>query len=271
MQNPEVIINGHQGDQLSCFDRGLLFGDGVFETIAVKQYKLQYWEDHLQRLQLGCKILGLQDLDVALLEEEVKLVVDSESKPKFIVKIIITRGVGGRGYKPTVQSLTRIVQKFPWPEYPSSFTDIGVKVTKCNLRLSKQSKLAQIKHLNRLEQVLARSEWEDDYQEGLLCDVDGHVVEATSNNVFFQINDTLITPDLTQCGVAGVMRKKIIEYCRNNNIEVEVRDFAQSELSQIQAMFLCNSVHGVWPVESYCTRKLNKTAIIDQLAAVFNS
>ncbi len=271
MQNPEVIINGQQGDQLSCFDRGLLYGDGIFETIAVKQRELQYWEDHLQRLQLGCKALSLQGLDVTLLEKEIKLIVDSEPESKFIVKIIITRGVGGRGYRPTLQSLTRIVQKLPWPEYPSRFTDIGVKVTKCNLRLSKQSKLAQIKHLNRLEQVLARSEWEDDYQEGLLCDVDGYVVEATSHNVFFQINDTLVTPDLTQCGVAGVMRKKIIEYCRSNNLEVEIRDFNQSELDQIQGMFLCNSINGIWPVESYCARTLGKTAIIDQLLAVFNS
>ncbi len=271
MQNPKVIINGQQGDQLSCFDRGLLYGDGVFETIAVKQRELQYWEDHLQRLQIGCKTLGLQGLDVALLEKEVKLIVDSESESKFIIKIIITRGVGGRGYKPTLQSLTRIVQKIPWTEHPSSFTDIGVRVTKCDLRLSKQSKLAKIKHLNRLEHVLARGEWEDDYQEGLLCDVDGYIVEATSNNVFFQISDTLITPDLTQCGVAGVMRKKIIEHCHNNDIKIEIRDFNHSELCQIHAMFLCNSIHGIWPVESYCARKLSKTAIIDQLAAEFNS
>ncbi|MEJ2114995.1 MAG: aminotransferase class IV, partial [Gammaproteobacteria bacterium] len=164
MQTPEVIINGQQGDQISCFDRGLLYGDGIFETIAIKHHKPQYWEDHLQRLQLGCKTLELQGLDVALLEKEIKFFVDSESESKFVVKIIITRGVGGRGYRPTLQSLTRIVQKFPWPGYPSSFTDIGIKVTKCSLQLSKQSKLAQIKHLNRLEQVLARSEWEDDYQ-----------------------------------------------------------------------------------------------------------
>ena len=146
-----------------------------------------------------------------------------------------------------------------------------MKVTQCEFRLSKQSKLAQIKHLNRLEQVLARGEWEDEYQEGLVCDLDNNVIEATSNNVFFQVDNTLVTPDLAQCGVAGVLRKKVIEYCHANDIELAIRNFKQSEIKQIQAMFLCNSINGIWPVSSYCERKLSKTAIIDQLVAVFNS
>ncbi len=271
MQNPEVIVNGTQGDQLSCLDRGLSYGDGVFETIAVKQGKLQHWEDHLERLKQGCNTLNLQNLDMASLEKDILQLVSSETNLKCVIKIIITRGVGGRGYKPTVQALTSIVQKFPWPEYPASFIETGVKVTQCEFRLSKQSKLAQIKHLNRLEQVLARSEWDDEYQEGLVCDLDNNIIEATSNNVFFQVNNTLITPDLTQCGVAGVMRKKVIEYCYANDVEVDIRDFKQSETKQIHAMFLCNSVNGIWPVSSYCGRKLNKTAIINQLVAVFNS
>ncbi len=270
MIKPEVIINGHQTDQLSSLDRGLLYGDGIFETIAVKQGQLQYWEDHLERLQLGCKALGLHDLDVLLLEKEVYSLVDTVSSLNSVIKIIITRGIGDRGYKPTAQTITRIVQKFPWPDYPSSYIETGVKVTQCNFRLARQSRLSQIKHLNRLEQVLARSEWDDDYQEGLVCDSENNVIEATSSNVFFQIDNALITPDLVQCGVAGVMRKKIIEYCRSNGIALEIRDFNQSEISQIQAMLLCNCIIGIWPVVSYCKRELDKTAIISELVTVFN-
>ncbi len=271
MNKPEVIINGRQGDQLSSLDRGLLYGDGVFETIAVKQGKLEYWEDHLERLQLGCETLGLHGLNILQLEKEVLSLVDSNSSSNKVIKIIITRGEGGRGYKPSAQDVTRIVQKFPWPDHPASYMETGVSVTQCNFRLSKQSRLSQIKHLNRLEQVLARSEWDDDYQEGLVCDADDNVIEATSSNVFFQINNTLVTPDLVECGVAGIMRKKIIEYCLSNDIEIVIRDFNRSEISQIQAMLLCNSLNGVWPVSSYCERKLSKTAIIDKLVAVFNS
>lgn len=271
MQSPEVIINGHRGDQLSCLDRGLLYGDGVFETIAVKQGELQYWEEHLERLLQGCNVLALQGLDVSLLEQELSLLVNSEAALQHIIKIIITRGVGGRGYKPTVQPLTRILQKFPWPDIPTSYVETGVKVTQCEFRLAQQNKLSQIKHLNRLEQVLARSEWNDEYQEGLVCDVDNRIIEATSNNVFFQVSDELITPDLSECGVAGVMRKKVIEYCQSKAIKVVIRDFNQSEISQIESMFLCNSINGIWPVSRYCERSLSKTAIIDQLVTVFNS
>jgi len=271
MQNPDVIINGKQGDQLSSLDRGLLYGDGVFETIAVKQGKLQYWEDHLERLQLGCEILNLQGLDVTLLQKEVQLLLELENNPKHIIKIIITRGVGGRGYKPTVQTLTRIVQKFPWPDQPACVIEKGVNVTQCKFRLSKQNKLSKIKHLNRLEQVLARGEWDDDYEEGLVSDIEDNVIEATSSNVFFQDDNVLITPDLFACGVAGVMRKKVIEYCHANDIEVDIRNFKQAEINHIHSMFLCNSINGIWPVRSYCGRKLSKTTIIDQLVTVFNN
>ncbi len=271
MHYPEVIINGAQGEQLSSLDRGLLYGDGVFETIAIKQGKPQYWADHLDRLKQGCKILGLQNLDIPSLEKELQQILHSESNSNCVVKIIITRGVGGRGYQPTVQPLTRIVQKFPWPEYPASYVDLGINVTCCNFRLSRQSKLSKIKHLNRLEQVLARSEWQDEFQEGLVCDEEDNVIEGTSNNVFFQREDCLITPSLDQCGVEGVMRKKIIEYCLEKEIVVEVRAFKYSEMKQIHTMFLCNSINAIWPVRYYCERKLVKTAIIEQLVAAFNS
>lgn len=270
MNNPEVLINGAQGDQLSTLDRGLLYGDGVFETIAVKQGKPQYWSEHLERLVQGCKTLGLQNLEIELLEKELQLILQSETHSNCVIKIIVTRGIGGRGYKPTVQSLTRIIQKFPWPNYPPNYVESGIEVTQCDFRLSKQSKLSKIKHLNRLEQVLARSEWEDDFQEGLICDDEDNVIEGTSNNVFFQINDTLVTPQLDLCGVEGVMRKKVLEYCHAKDIAVEVRTFKHSEIDDIHAMFLCNSINAIWPVYRYCGRRLDKTAIIEQLILAFN-
>ena len=269
MQTPEVIINGVESDQLSSLDRGLNYGDGIFETIAVKQGDLRYWGDHLQRLQLGCEVLNLPDLDASLLKKEINQLIASDSA--CVIKVIITRGKGERGYKPTNNSLTRIVQKFPWPKFPSSYYEKGVEVTQCNFQLSQQSALSGIKHLNRLEQVLARSEWNDQFQEGLVCDMDDNVIEATSSNVFFELEDKLITPNLERCGVAGILRKRIIHYCQDNNISVDVRDIKQAELSTIQAMFLCNSIIGVWPVAAYCRRKLSKTVIINQLIAEFNS
>ena len=156
MQNPAVIINGELTDRISSLDRGLWYGDGVFETIAVKQGQPQYWQEHIKRLQQGCEVLHLSGLDESILESELTQLIHEEQQ--CVIKIIITRGVGGRGYKPTKQAITRIVQKFPWPEFPSSYVELGIDVTLCDMRLAHQSKLSQIKHVNRLEQVLARSE-----------------------------------------------------------------------------------------------------------------
>jgi len=272
MQNPAVLINGEHGNVISSFDRGLLYGDGVFETLAIKNSKAVFWNDHLERLQHGCEVLGLPTQDEKLLEAEVqRLLMTDPISSECVIKIIITRGVGNRGYKPDRDPVcTRIVQKFPWPEHSAKYSEQGINVTQCAFRLSIQSKLAQIKHLNRLEQVLARSEWDEEFQEGLVCDTNENIIEATSNNVFFQLNDVLVTPDLTNCGVAGVMRKKIIEFCQANNLSIQIRDFKLAELDDIQAMLLCNSVNGVWPVSHYCGRKLVKTAIIKQLTAAFN-
>ncbi|MCZ6565024.1 MAG: aminodeoxychorismate lyase [Gammaproteobacteria bacterium] len=269
VQTPACIINGEQGDSLSSLDRGLLYGDGIFETIAIQQGQPQYWQEHLERLKLGCEILGLSGLDHALLKTEVEKLIDVDAQ--CIVKIIITRGVGGRGYKSTQQSLTRIIQKFPWTEYPESYTQSGIDVTLCEFRLAQQSKLAQIKHLNRLEQVLARSEWADEYQEGLVCDQEDHIIEATSSNVFFEMASCLVTPELTGCGVAGVLRNKVINYCNNNDIQLSIREFSLSEISDIQGMFVCNSVIGIWPVKCFSNLTLPKTAIIKKLMSIFNT
>ncbi len=263
-----IIINGEYDDSLSSLDRGLLYGDGVFETIAVKQGQPQYWREHLKRLRLGCEVLGLSGLDNAVLRDEVSRIVGVDTQ--CVIKIIITRGIGDRGYKPTQQALTRIIQKFPWPEFPRVYTELGIDVTLCDFRLSQQTRLARIKHLNRLEQVLARSEWNEEYQEGLVCDTDGYVIEAISGNVFFEINDYMITPDLKTCGVAGVLRSQIINYCNNHSIQLLIRDFNLNEISKIQAMFLCNSIIGIWPVRSFNELILPKTPIINRLMSVFN-
>ncbi len=269
MQNPEVIINGESGNYISSLDRGLLYGDGVFETIAIKQGQPQFWHEHLKRLKFGCEKLKLSGLNTSLLKSELDELIDNDEQ--CIIKIIITRGVGERGYRPTQTSLTRVIQKFPWPEFPQKYLDIGIEVTMCNFRLAHQPELAQIKHLNRLEQVLARSEWKDEYQEGLVCDIYDQVIEATSSNVFFQIGDELITPSLEKCGVAGVMRGKVIEYCNTNDLQLKIKDFAVDELQTIQGMFVCNSIIGIWPVYRLHDLSLSKTAIIQGLMSVFNT
>ena len=269
MQTPEIIINGEAGNSISSLDRGLLYGDGVFETIVIKQGKPEYYQAHLSRLMHGCDVLGISAVDQTILTSELEQLIDTDQQ--CVIKIILTRGIGNRGYKPTQANPSRILQKFSWPDFPASYKESGIDVTLCNFRLAKQSKLAKIKHLNRLEQVLARSEWQDEFQEGLVCDEDNRIIEATSANVFFQINDMLVTPEIDSCGVAGVLREQVINYCRSQNIELLIRDVVLNELDKVQAMFLCNSVIGIWPVKRIDQRILDKTAIIYKLLTVFKN
>ncbi len=269
MQAPTITINGQAGENISVLDRGLLYGDGLFESMAVHDGSIRFLEDHLRRLQAGCRVLGLEGLDPETLKQEVARTIGSDRE--CIVKVIVTRGTGERGYRPVQQPVTRIVQKFPWPVFPQAYQDSGIDITLCRLRLSHQPRLAQIKHLNRLEQVLARSEWEDEYQEGLLCDTQDHVIEATASNVFFEANGGLVTPDLSRCGVAGILRKQIMGYCHRHHIGLSVRDLGLAEAAGMDAMFVCNCIIGIWPVKRFDSLQFSRSELTGRLMSVFNN
>lgn len=269
MQVPTITVNGQACENVSALDRGLLYGDGLFETMAVRDGSIRFLEEHLRRLQTGCQVLGLEGLDHDTLTQEVAQAIDSDQE--CIIKVIITRGAGERGYRPVRQALTRIVQKFPRPVFPQAYEDPGIDVTLCKFRLSHQPRLAQIKHLNRLEQVLARNEWEDEYQEGLVCDIQDHVIEATASNVFFETNGGLVTPDLSQCGVAGILREQIIDYCHRHHIELSVRALRLAETADMDAMFVCNCIIGIWPVKRFDSLRFSRSELTRKLMSVFNS
>ena len=114
--------------------------------------------------------------------------------------------------------------------------------------------LAGLKHLNRLEQVLARAEWQDTaYAEGLLCDTSGRVIEGVFSNLFLIKDGELITPDLSRCGVAGVMRAEILQQAQSLGISQTVRDVSYAELVAADEVFVCNSLYGIWPVCALAT------------------
>jgi len=177
------LINGELNETLSAQDRGLHYGDGVFETIAVNKGNLLCWDKHYERLQFGCQILDFACPAKELLQNEAQQVI---SDAKEVLKIILTRGAGGRGYNPPKQiTPTRIVANYPWPDYSDKQVKEGVKVRICDFRLGFNPKLAGIKHLNRLEQVLARNEWTDmGIAEGLMLDQNDNIIEGTMSNIF---------------------------------------------------------------------------------------
>ncbi len=244
----QYLVNGAAADTVAVTDRGLLYGDGVFETLAVIDGAPQLWTRHIARLQEGCARLGIAPVDAALFAGEAQQL--CRNAERAVLKIIVTRGSGGRGYRPDASSRpTRILQRFPWPDYPHGCATEGVAVRLCRLRMGHNPQLAGIKHLNRLEQVLARGEWDDpDIREGLLQDQQGRLIEGTMSNVCLVQDRRLLMPELARCGVAGVIRALLLELAEAQGIATAVRDIEVSELATADEVLLCNSLIGIWPV-----------------------
>jgi len=234
--------------ELSLFDRGLHYGDGLFETIAVDAGQPLCWSAHWQRLHRGADRLNIPLPDYATLTAEVQT--QARALHYGVLKLLVTRGVGGRGYAPPLEAHpVWHCLSYPWPAYPASHWLQGVVVRVCDLRLAVQPALAGIKHLNRLEQVLARQEWHTPrIQEGIVLDSAGYVREGTMSNIFWCRGQDLFTPELTTCGVAGVIRDLLIQYAPTWGYRVHVGDYPLTELATAEAVFLTNSVIGLWPV-----------------------
>ena len=240
-------VDGQPAELLSVKDRGLAYGDGLFETIAVTAGQAVLLERHLARLAEGCARLRIP-IDMNLLKAE--LLAFCQQLGDGVAKLMVTRGDGQRGYAPPEPAQPRrILQSAAKPQYPARNAEQGVRLFACATRLAEQPLLAGLKHLNRLEQVLARAEWQDaEHAEGLMLDASGRVIEGVYSNLFIVRAGQLITADLSRCGVAGVMRAELLAQAAACGIGCQVRDFDLAELLAADEVFLCNSVYGVWPV-----------------------
>ena len=244
-------VDGLPADGLpSLQDRGLAYGDGLFETIAVKAGSPRLLELHMQRLALGCSRLAIT-ADHALIRSE--LLAYAHQMGEGVLKLILTRGDGQRGYGAFAEAQPRrILQASPSAAYPLANARDGVALYGCATRLSEQPLLAGLKHLCRLEQVIARSEWQDPaYAEGLMRDTSGRVIEGVFSNIFLVRDGILLTPDLQRSGVAGVMRAALLAEAVRLAIPCHVTDISLEQLQQADELFVCNSVYGVWPVRAF--------------------
>lgn len=243
------LINGESRHCIDISDRGLQYGDGLFETIEVIAGKPLFLSRHLQRLQQGCQILLIPCPDLNLLSAEAQQI--CEGTEQGVLKLMLTRGSGGRGYRqPPEISPSRICSLHPHPGYTDQLYRQGINLRFCDKRLAINPDLAGIKHLNRLEQVLARAEWQDDeIHEGLMLDSEGYVVEGTMSNLFWVENGQLRTPMLDRCGIRGVLRALVIELAHAAGIEVLETRIGASRLLQADEIFVTNSLIGIWPVK----------------------
>lgn len=255
-------------------DRGLAYGDGLFETIAAIRGQLHNWELHWLRLEKGAQRLLLDLPEEALLLEQINSRLSEYSdlfENNYVVKLILTRGVGGRGYQlPPMQQCHLVIAVHDWPERPDKDYHQGIRALLCHSCLAPQPALAGIKHLNRLEQVLARREIDDkQFQEGILlnCNVDNtevhgtgtpnlpfrpeaRVIEASSSNLFFVKHQQLCTPLIDTCGVEGTIRQQILLLAEQWHIPFKQAHYGINDLLQATEIFICNSVFGIVALNS---------------------
>ena len=262
-----TLINGEPGSTIDINDRGLNYGDGIFETIAVHDGETLLLDMHWLRLAEGCRKLSLIIPDQETIKQELELL--AEKINKGIIKIVLTRGVGKRGYRPDPeQTCTRILSSSPWPGKGVAEKKVGgIETFICNHVIYPDPQLAGLKHLNRLTQVLASFEAGKKNRTGIMCDPDNNLVEAISANIFIIEKNTLKTPELINYGVAGVMREYVLQQARNLDITTEIKVLEKSCLKNADEVFLTNSIIGILPVKridnhSFCageiTNKLMK-------------
>lgn len=253
---PAILINGQSAEHISVLDRGFQYGDGLFETLRVSAGKPRRWAQHMARLATGCQRLRIAMPEPTLLLSEAMSLCAGEVNG--VLKIIVTRGTGERGYAPPAQAVTtRVLSLSSAVIFPAEHYRDGVSVRVCDTRLADNPTLAGIKHLNRLEQVLARAEWQDKGEsmqavEGLMLDNNNNVIEGIMSNLFCVQEDgsgpVLKTPLLTHCGVKGIIRENIINVAEAAGISVQETTLGLTDLYRSEELFLCNTLMGIWPV-----------------------
>jgi len=256
-----MLVNGAPSEVVPALDRGLAYGDGLFESIRFVGAAAPLWSRHMQRLVESCERLRMPAVDVPQLWREALEV--TRDLPQSVVRITLTRGIGERGYTPPLSPQpTRIVAAFAPPPVGDEIYSRGVRLRVCDIRLAEQPLLAGMKHLNRLEQVLARAEWNDPaIAEGVLCDTHGRVISATMANLFALVDGVLLTPAVDRCGIAGVARAEVLAACPQARVGVVTLD----ALLNASEVFLSSSVRGILPVHSLGDRVYVPGAVTRQL------
>ena len=256
------LINGIASDYLTINDRSIHYGDGLFETILCNNNKLYYWSQHYQRLQASAEQLKIACPPEQVLLDDIAKLLDknkpgSKSGSKLeaacAIKVIVSRGAGERGYqfsKKTAASRFVLLSALE-ADYSSLLSQqlLSGELFICKQQVSINENLAGLKHLNRLENVMARNEWNDkaknNFIDGLMQNANHHVIEGTMSNLFAIKNKQLFTPDLKLSGVNGIMREIIIDLASKNNIKTSIVNLTLDDLTAMDELFISNSLIGM--------------------------
>lgn len=255
---------------ISVDDRAVQYGDGLFETIAIREGEPRLWDYHVERLRTSASRLGLETPDESRLRSGLRLALGRTQvdRSRCIAKIILTAGQGPRGYRRTGRGQITVLTGISEARIlPDACYREGVDLRICSTRLAIQPQLAGMKTLNRLEQVLARNEWSDDDFEGLTLDTGDRLICGTMSNVFLITGQDVVTPAMTRCGVAGVMRRHVLTLLDDAGIGCSVRDVGVDELWSSDGMFISNSQFGVLPVRRCGKQTWRPAATFRRIAA----
>jgi 4-amino-4-deoxychorismate lyase len=240
-------VDGSAGTSIPLDDRGLQYGDGLFETLRVRGRRVRFLEAHLARLALGCERLSIAAPEPGTLRDEIAMAA-AQAPDDAILKLIVTRGSGPRGYAARGHFTARRIMSLH--ASPAFEPGDGVALRVARLTLAENPALAGLKHLNRLDNVLAASEPQETVFDSLLLDASGQLIGGTMCNVFLLREGRIVTPAVDRVGVAGVMRGIVLRECGVLGLRGEVRAVPAAELRLADEVFVTNARIGVVPVRS---------------------
>ncbi|KPZ66050.1 Aminodeoxychorismate lyase [Pseudoalteromonas sp. P1-16-1b] len=241
----QTIIAANETSSISTHDRGLNYGDGFFTTAIITDGQVEHWAYHKARLIECAQRLAFPALEFTALESHITQQVASQAQA--VVKIVVTRGEGGRGYAPPSEcNLNIFVSVLPYPKHYNSLTDTGISLSISPIKLAVQPHLAGLKTLNRLEQVLIKNALQAQHtDDALVLDCNNNVIETSAANIFAIKNNKVFSPRLDECGIKGVFLQSLCD-----KLAVEFKTVSVDDLTQADAVFLCNSLMKIVPVKS---------------------
>lgn len=259
-------VDGHRADTLPADDRGLHYGDGLFETLIVRAGRVRFLDAHLARLASGCERLGIGFDAITELRAEIAAAV-ALAPAEGVLKIIVTRGSAiRRGYAPSgSETARRVLTSWPASAVAATLAE-GVDLFVSSHRLAANPALAGIKHLSRIGNVMAAAEAaKAACFDAVLLDSAGRVISGAMSNLFIVRAGRILTPRLDQCGVAGVMRAVALRECAVLGIDIAETSLALEDLYAADEVFITNVRIGVVPVRCVGEHSLRMNTITRRL------
>lgn len=241
-----ALFNGSAAGPEIAWSRGLHYGDGVFRTCLIYASHTVDIEMQIDKITDDARRLGLAPPPAALLSAEAGTL--AAQCRHGVLRIVLARGGAERGYRARATSCDRLLCRYPLATHPAACWERGISAARADFRLAAQPALAGVKHLNRLEQVLASRAWPEGFDELIVADASGQPVSGTRSNLFWVHQGVLRTPALDQCGVAGLMRDKVLACAGALGLPVRVGAGSWAELESADEAFVTNSIIGIWPL-----------------------